>query len=71
MKMGHKLEDREKKMVDVVLGLVLYAVGIVLLAMGFVAVLFQLSPRIGYSGAEIIIGAVIFAIGMAAFKVRL
>ena len=71
MKIGHKLEDRDKKLVDIVLGLVLYTVGVVMLALGFASVLYQLSPKIQYSGAEIIIGAVIFAIGMAAFRIRL
>jgi hypothetical protein len=64
------LLESEKKMIDSVLGLVLYAVGVVLLALGFIYYLGQLLPRIGYPGAEIIIGAIVIGLSVAVFKAR-
>lgn len=64
------LSEQEKKMVDSVLGLVLYAVGVVLLVLGFSAWLSVLLPSLQGYGAEIVVGAIALVLSVAVFKVR-
>lgn len=65
-----KFREEEKKMVDVVVGSVLYGLGLVLLALGFVYLLSQAVPKLGFDVSEIIVGAIVFVIAIAVFKVR-
>lgn len=71
MKAKSTLMESEKKMIDSVLGLVLYAVGVVLLALGFVYFLATGLPRIGYAGAEVVIGAIVIGLSVAVFRARI
>ncbi|MCL5009768.1 MAG: hypothetical protein M1433_02205 [Candidatus Parvarchaeota archaeon] len=65
------LLESEKRIIDSVLGLVLYTVGVVLLAIGFTYYLSLLLPRIGYAGSEIVIGAIVIGLSVAVFKSRI
>jgi uncharacterized BrkB/YihY/UPF0761 family membrane protein len=65
------LSESEKKMVDTVLGLVLYAVGVGLLAWGFLTWLYSALPSLNTYGADVVIGALILGISVAVFKVRI
>jgi hypothetical protein len=66
-----KFHEEEKKMVDVIVGSVLYGLGIVLVVLGFVVVLSDAVPKLGFDVSEIIVGAIVFAISVSIFKVRI
>lgn len=71
VKVGAKFAESEKKLVDAVLAFLFLGLGLVLLALGFVQALYELTPSIQYLGAELVVGAVVFALGMWVFKYRL
>ncbi len=64
------LSDSEKKMLDSVMGLVLFAVAIGLLAWGFLTGLEAVLPALNTWGAEIVMGALVFGVSVAVFKIR-
>ncbi len=65
-----KFADAEKKLVDAGLAFLFLGLGLVLLALGFVQALYELTPSIQTLGAELIVGAVVFAVGMWVFRYR-
>ncbi len=66
-----RLSDADRKMADVVMGLVLFSVGVVLLALGFVWMLNHVLPSLTWAGAAVVIGALTFGVGVAVFKVSM
>ncbi len=66
-----RLSDQDRKMVDVVMGLVLFGVGVVLLAWGFVWLLNNVLPSLTWAGAEVVVGALAFGLGVAVFRVSM
>ncbi len=66
-----RLSEQDKQRVDTVLGLVLYGIGLAFLATGFFLALSEAVPSLTEGGAGIIVGAVVFGIGVAVFKMRI
>ena len=62
--------EGERRYVDAVLGLVLYAIGAVLLALGFTWLLYSALPLLTYPGAEVLVGALTVGLSVALFKIR-
>ena len=70
MAVRSKLAESEKRTVDTVLALVLYAVGIVLVSWGFSWLLYQAVPKLTNAGADVVIGAIVLGISVSMFKLR-
>ncbi|MDP8013015.1 MAG: hypothetical protein RAK22_02850 [Nanoarchaeota archaeon] len=68
MKAEHKFEVSEKKWVDTAYAVALLILGSVMLAWGFTQVLYKAVPSLPVYGSGIIIGAIVFFLGLYIYK---
>lgn len=68
--MTSNFSEEERRYLDAVLGIVLYAIGAVLLALGFAWLLYTNLPSLTYSGAEVVVGALTVGISAVVFRGR-